>query len=153
MVGRDVQGVEIVVFVFHFGAVQHGEAKRAEELFKLALDARDGVQVAAPRTGRGQRQVEPFGVEAGFQGDLGEGLLAGFERLLDILPGAIEQLTDARAVFGGELAHFLAGLRQRRFAAERVHAGSLEFLLRGGCGDTRQRTGFQLLYGLIQHVV
>ena len=67
--------------VFHLGAVEHGEAERAEELFELALDARDGVQVAAARAGRGQREVEPFGVQAGAQGGLGElRLLAGFER-------------------------------------------------------------------------
>ena len=49
MVGRDVEGVEVVVFVFHFGTVEDRESQRAEQLFELALDARDGMQMAAPR--------------------------------------------------------------------------------------------------------
>ena len=62
---RDIEGVEIVIFGLHFGAVEHGESQRAEQLFELALDARDGVQMAAARAGRGQREIEPFGVQAG----------------------------------------------------------------------------------------
>ena len=72
VVGGNVEGVEVVIFGFHLGAVEHREAQREEQLFELALDARDGVQMAAARAGRGQREIEPFGVQAGAESRFGE---------------------------------------------------------------------------------
>ena len=38
MVGRDVEGVEVVILGFDLGAVEHGEAERDEEVLDLRLD-------------------------------------------------------------------------------------------------------------------
>src|ERR1019366_3363447 len=80
VVGRDVQGVEIVEFGFHFGAVQDGESERDEEVLEFPLDARDGMQVAAARAGRGQGEIHPLGIEARAQGGFIELPLPGVER-------------------------------------------------------------------------
>ena len=57
MVGGDVQRVEIVIFVFHFGAIQHGETERDEEVLDFGLDLRDGMQMA--RAGRARAGSDP----------------------------------------------------------------------------------------------
>ena len=44
--GGNVQRVEIVIFGFHLGAVEHGEAQRDEQVLDFPLDLRDGMQVA-----------------------------------------------------------------------------------------------------------
>ena len=82
MVGRNVERVEVVIFGLHFGAVEHREPERGEQIFDFALDLRDGMQAAAARAGRGQREIEPFGVEARAQRGFVELALAALERLL-----------------------------------------------------------------------
>src|ERR1035437_10773747 len=92
MVWRDVQGVEVVVFGFHLGAVQHGESERDEKVLQFPLDARDGVQVAAARSGRGQSEIHPLGIEARAQGGFIELLLPGVECGFELLLGGVEYL-------------------------------------------------------------
>ena len=85
------------------------------------------------------------------QGGFVELPLAGFERRFELLLGGVEQLADARALLGRELAHVLADLGQRAFAAQHFDAHGFQLLGRAGGGDARQGTGLQLLYGLIGH--
>src|ERR1035441_10007912 len=59
----------------------------AEHVNQFPLDARDGMQVAAARAGRGQREIHPLGIEARAQGERVELLLPGVERGLDSLLG------------------------------------------------------------------
>ena len=147
MVGRDVQGVEVVVFGLDLGTVQHCEAERYKELLQFLLDACDRVQVATARSRRGKGEVDPFGFQPRAQGCLGERRLAGFERIFQLLAGAVHYHADALAVVGRELAHVLTELRKATLASERVHARGLQLLRRRGGADTGQRTGLELLYG------
>ncbi len=151
VIGRNVQSVEVVMFGLDFGPIQHREAERDEQLLEFALYARDGVQMAAARTGSRQCEVNPFGVEAGAESRFGEVPLLGLERLFELLLGAVEQFADAGALFGREFPHLLADLRQRAFAPQRFDANGLQFLGRARGCDARQGTGFQFLYGLIGH--
>jgi hypothetical protein len=146
MVPRDVQSVEIVILGFDLGAVQDGEPERDEELLELALDAGDRVQMAAARSGGWQREIEPFGVEAGAEGGVVEPGLAGVEGGFEALLGAVEQHARALAVLGREFAHLLAELGKSALAPERVDADGLQFLGGRGGGDARQGTGLQFLY-------
>ena len=57
VIGRDVERVEVVIFGFHLGAIEDGETERNEQVLQLALDLRNRVQVAAARSGRGQREI------------------------------------------------------------------------------------------------
>ncbi len=59
-VSRDVERVEIVIFGFHFGAVQDRESERSEQILDLHLDQRDRMQAAWARARRGQREIQPF---------------------------------------------------------------------------------------------
>ena len=138
--------------VFHLGAVEHGEAQRDEQLFEFALDARDGMQVAAARAGGGQREIEPFAGQAGVEGLGGELLLAFFGGRLQALAGGIQQLAEAGAVLDRQLAHFLAGLGEPSLAAERLHAGRFQLRGVGGGGHTRQGTGLHFLNGFVKHL-
>src|ERR1019366_7316223 len=56
-------------------------------------------------------------------------------------------------LFGRELAHALADLGQRAFAAHRVHANRFESSRRPGGNDARQGTRRQFLYGFVKHVM
>ena len=96
MVGGDVEGVEIVVFVFNLGTVENGETEGDEEVLDFSLNAGDGVQMAHLRAGRGEREIQPLGREASFQGCGVELALTGFEGGFQRLLGGIEQLADAR---------------------------------------------------------
>src|ERR1019366_4001622 len=111
-----------------FGPIQHREAQRDEQLLELALYARDGVQMAAPRTRSGQREVNPFGIEADAESRFGEMPLLQFQRLFELLLGAVEQFADAGALFRREFPHLLADLRQRAFAPQRLPANGLQLL-------------------------
>ena len=55
--------IEVVIFGFHFGAVEHGEAEGGKEIFDFGLNLRDRMQAAGARAGSGQRQVDPFALE------------------------------------------------------------------------------------------
>ena len=153
MIGRNVQGVEVVVFGFDFGTIQHGEAERNEKVLEFPLYARDRMQVAAARTGRRQGEIDPLGVESRTQGGRVELLLPGIERRFELLLGGVEHLADAFALFGRELSHALADFGERAFAAHGVHADRFELL--GGCGgsDAREGTRRQFLNGFVKHVV
>jgi hypothetical protein len=70
-----------------------------------------------------------------------------------LLLGGVEHLPDAFALFGRELAHALADLGQRAFAAHRVHADRFESFRRPGGNDARQGTRRQFLYGFVKHVM
>ena len=134
-----------MVLGFHFGAVEHGESQRREQVFELALDARDGVQMAAARRGRRQREIQPFGVQARAESRFGELPLPGLEGVFERLFDAVEEHAGALAFFGRQFAHVLAGQGERAFAAEGLDADGLQFLGAPGGGDAGQGTGFQFL--------
>ncbi len=142
VVGRNVEGVEIVILGFHFGAVQHGEAERGEQLFELALDAGDGMQMAAARAGRGQREVEPFGVEPGVQGRLRRIRAAGLRAPASIFClAALSSLPMRVRSSGASLPISLptcASAPLRPSASTRTSSSSPA---EAAAGDARERTG------------
>ncbi len=107
------------------------------------------MQMSAARAGRGQSQIEPFGVEARIQNGGFERGLLGLDRPLDPLLRRIERLARTGAVFGRELAHLLAHESERALAAKRFHARRFQFLQRGGGSDPRQEKALLLLYGIV----
>ena len=90
----------------------------------------DGVQMAARGLGGGQREVDPLGLQARLGGRRFKGRLAGLERRLEPLLHGVEQLTDAGALLGRQLAELLADVRQRSLAAQ--HLDTHAFELAGG---------------------
>ena len=153
MVGGDIQRIEIVIFVFDLGAIQHGETERDEQVFDFGLNPGDGMQVAHARAGRGQREIQPLGVKPLFQGLRIELAQPRFEGGFQFLLGGIQQLADARAVLGRQLAHVFAGLGERAFAAKHFDAHLLQIFGRA-CGlDAGQRGGFKIRQLLFEHRV
>ena len=58
MLGRDVQRVEVVIFGFHFGAVQHREAERGEQVFDFVLNDASP-DAGCPGAGRARAESDP----------------------------------------------------------------------------------------------
>jgi hypothetical protein len=153
MVGGDVQRVEIVDIRSSTSGRRRRRSPANEEVFDLGLDLRDGMQMADPRAGCGEGEIDPLGIEAEFEGLRIELAQTGFQAGFDVLFGGIEQLAGARAVFGRHLAHFFADLRERAFAAEHFYAHLLQVLQRTGGLDTGQGGGFEVRQLLFKHRV
>ncbi len=151
VVRRDVEGVEVVVLGFDFGAVENGESERGEDVLDFRLDAADGMQMAAGGRGRGQREIDPLGVEAGLGGGGLEARLAGLERGFETLLDGVQQLAGAGALLGRELAEVLRDLREGALASEDLDADGFE-ARGGGLGfDLLARARVQFRESLLQH--
>ena len=104
-------------------------------------------------TGCGRRQVDPLCIETGFEGAALELRVAGVPRGFDRLLDGVQELADARALFGRELAELLRDLRQRALAAEHFDADLLELFGGGGGGDALPRARLQFVqHGFEWHV-
>ena len=57
---RNIQRVEVVLFGFHFRAVQNRETKRSEKVFDFVLNLRNRMQASWANAGRGQRDINPL---------------------------------------------------------------------------------------------
>ena len=75
MLRRDVQSIEVVIFGFHFGAIQNRESKRGEQIFDFVLNDGHRVQAAWTNAGSGERQIQPFLLEPRIQRFCGKCLL------------------------------------------------------------------------------
>ena len=151
MLRGNVQGIEVVILVFHLRPVQHGETERSKQLFELPLDARDGVQVAAPRRRSGQGQVEPFSRQTRAGGGPVELAFAEIEFGFQLPLGAVQNLPKGGTLGRRQLADFLLRQGERAFAAEHLYPHRFQLFLGAGRVYPRQGTGFQFLYGISQH--
>ena len=114
---------------------------------------RDRMQVAAPRTGRRQREVHPLGVQPRAQRGLGEFLLPGFERRFQLLLGGVQHL-PIRLRSSGEslpMSLLISASAPLRPSASTRTASSSSARVRGS--DPRKGTGRQFLYGFVKHVM
>ncbi len=127
MLGRHVQGFEIVVVVFELGALDDEETHPAEDRFDALAQQRQGMAVAEGRQTPRQGHVDAAGRRPGFR-RLGEPVIElRLDRLLEIVGelaeqgphvggGRSERLQQARhtSTLPGEVP--VADAPQRRFA-------------------------------------
>ena len=149
MLGRNVERVEIVIFGLHFGAVQHREAERSEQVLDFVLDDGDRMQAAGPGLGRGKRQVQPFLFEAGIQRSRCKCLFSCLKRSFERLFCGVEGLPGDLPLFGRELAD--VDLREQPLAPEHVHAHFFERVQVLCLFNARQRARLQFLDFLFDH--
>src|SRR6266571_1327061 len=105
----------------------------------------------AARSGGWQRQIQPFGIQARVEGGFVEMPLLPFQGGFELLFGGIEQLANAFAIFGRKLAYVFADQGERALTAQGLHADGLQFVRGTRGSDARQGTGYQFLYGFIEH--
>ncbi len=122
MIGGDIELVEVVLFEFDFGSIEHRESHRREKLFQFLLHLRDGMDAAGARAGRGLAQIQPFGIQARVQRLRFERAFAGVDTRFQILLGRVQLLAELRAFLRRELAERLADLVQLAFAAQKFDA-------------------------------
>jgi len=100
------------------------------------------MQMATARTGSGQREVEPFAIQAPGERSFVQAPLAGFVGLFERLLGAVEQLAEGGARIGRQLAHSLPAMRAR-LAAQHLDARRFQFLEGARGANPLERTGDQ----------
>ena len=126
MVGRRVQGFEVVVVGLGFGAGHDRIAHAEEDLGHLFDDGGDQVARADLLRAAGKRHVHGLSAHAGRKLCLLKRCLACLERLLDGDAHLVDGLADRRALFLGNLPHAAQIPGQRPFLAEHAHAHLLE---------------------------
>ena len=100
MLGRDVQGLEIVPIVLHFGAIGHGEPQPAHDVFEFLEGLGDRVEMAQTRANAGDRRIETRRLGGG-SGGVGDPLRSLFQGGLDLLFDLVESFA------GGGLVGFI----------------------------------------------
>ncbi len=87
MLQRNIQGLEIVPFIFNLGAIGHRETESPHDSLELFNGLRDRVQTAPPQDLTGQRRVKPFGL-AGLRRSVAraQSLLGSRQDLFDAAP-------------------------------------------------------------------
>src|SRR5512138_1608028 len=100
MVGWYIQGVEIVILGLDFGAVEHGETERREDVLNFRLYAADGMQMTAGRRRRGQREIDPFGTKSSLGCGFFKFCLPCLNCLLQRLFHRVQLTSDAGTLFG-----------------------------------------------------
>ena len=92
---------------------------------------RDGMQMAAARSGRGQREIEPFAIQAGAEGGFVANCFWRVSRAVSrAWLGGVQQLAEAGPLFGRQFAHLLADLGEpplRPSASTRTASNSAAF--------------------------
>ena len=149
MRGGNVERIEIVIFGFHFGAVQHRESERGEQVFDFRLYARDWMEAAWAWAGCRQRKIEPFCLQALIQRTSGECFFPGFEGGFDCLPRGVKRFAGRAALGGTKFSN--VDLCERSFAAEHVHADGLELVGILRSLDAHQGVGFELFDLVFEH--
>ena len=141
MLGRNVEGGEIVPVVLDVRPLGPAEAHLAEYLGDLVDGLGDRVQAALRRGPDGERDVDPLFREAPFQLALRQSLLAGVDGVGDGLFQTVEGLAPFAPLFGRSLAQALHQLGDGAAAAERAHPHILQRLQAAG----RQNGALQLV--------
>ena len=114
---------------------------------------RDRVQAAADEAGRGQGEIDPFGIEP-----LGKSV--GRERRFLRAPAPdsrscfrrVQQLADAGALLRRKLAEVLADFGERAFAAEHLDANRFEIFRRGGNRNSGECAIARPVYNTIDRI-
>ena len=138
MIGRGVQGREVVVVGLDLLAFHHFVAKAQEDVGHLVDDAVDEMAGTHLLGAAGQRHVHGRRSHGGFQLGGIECRLAGGQRLFHFHAGRVHGLAHARALFSGHLAHGSQIPGQRAGLAQHRHAHRLERRRRVRRGDFGQ---------------
>ncbi len=107
------------------------------------------MQAAGANARRGQRQIQPFVLQAEVQSLGCEGALLCFKRTLDGLFGRVERLARDLTLRGRQLAD--VELRERSLAAQHVHAHLFQRVLILRLLDPLQRGRLQFLDLFFDH--
>ena len=140
MIGRDVQGLEVVPLVFDLRTVGHGESEPAHDLFQFLDRLRDRMEMAERRPRAGLRRIERRArrrrIGAG-QSRLGFGE-RGFEKLLDF----VESLAGRRFVGACDASQaLLRRLQSSAFRAEKFDPRRFQCRLIRGAAERRAAGG------------
>ncbi len=133
MIGRNIQRVEIVELGLDLRPVQHTESERTKQVFDLPLNLRDRMQASRPHAGRGNGEIEPFGIQPFRQSRPLELGFAALVRALHRLLRGVDELAALRTLGRRELAHVFAEFGEFALASQHFDADGLELFggLRG----------------------
>ena len=122
MILRQVQAFKVIIIIFHFGAFADFIAHTEKDLFDFFNHTADGMDMAGFDFGTGQRNIDFFRFDPGFQRRFFQ--FFGFHRkdFFQSLTDFIGHLTDFGTVFAAEFAHAFENRRQFPFFAEVLHA-------------------------------
>ena len=127
MVRRHVEGLEAVVVVLHFGAVEDLVAHGQEDVFQVLAGRGQGMAAAVGRDAAGQRDVHALAGEAALLEVRFERVLRRLQRLLDLVLQAVQVLPGLASRVRGERAQRLhQGGDRPRLAAEVAVAQGLQ---------------------------
>src|SRR5581483_6002862 len=149
MFGRDVERVEVVIFGFHFGAVEDGEAKRSEQILDFVLDDGYRMQAAGARAGRRAGEIEPFALQTGVQRGAREIAFPGIKCAFQSIFRIVERFSREFPLLGRQFTQIELG--ERSLAAENVDANLLQRVQIGGVLNLVQRLRLELLDLLFDH--
>ena len=126
MVGRNIQGIEIMKFVLDFRSFGHFKTDTFEQAPDAVHDARDRMQTARPLSASGQSDIDPFRLKPLFKLRCLQGLLARLNGFLDRFLGGIDSLAGGRTFFGRQLTKLFQLLCQFAFLAQVFDANRIE---------------------------
>lgn len=103
MVGRDVQGAEVVEIVLDLRAFLDVEADAAKQRLNAGQGTRDRMQPARLLAAAWQGDVDPLGLQPGDQRRLTQHLLAGLGGGLDGGLGVVDRFAKLAPLLGRQL--------------------------------------------------
>jgi hypothetical protein len=139
MIGRDVEGGEVVPVVLDVGTLGPGEAHLAEDRGDLVHHLADRMQRALVLRARRQRDVDLLGGQARGERGTAEQALARVERRFDLALELVDPRAEFLARLGGHAAQGLHQAGDAALLAEHGHARLLERRQVGGLLNGAQR--------------
>ena len=121
VVGRNIQGFEVVEVVFHFRPFGNIKAQTQEEILNAATHAGDRVQIAGQFAPARQGHIHGFTGQLLGQGRFFHGMLAGGDGILDFLFALVDHRTGLGALFRAQLAKALHQGADLAFLAQVLH--------------------------------
>ncbi len=106
VLGRDVEGVEIVPVGLDLRALGHGEAHVGEDRDDLLGHLADRVQRALAAGPRWRGHVDPFARQPGVERRGGQGVALGGDRLAKLVLQRVQRGAGGLALLGGHAAEF-----------------------------------------------
>jgi hypothetical protein len=142
VVGRDVEGLEVVPVELDLRPVGHLVAEPLEDPDDALAGLGDRVTTAPRRQAAArQRDVERRTRQLGLQRRPGQRPLAGGQQRLDLVADAVGHLADPRTLLGRQGAHAAQDRRELALLAQEADPQLLERPLVGGRGGGLARAG------------
>ncbi len=144
VVGRDVQGFEIVVILFHLRALHHLVAHAHEDTLHLFQGDGVGMSVAQLRFAGGQSHVDDFRLHPGLSDGFFNPGLALLQHLLNLGPGLVHHLPYLGPLLGRYVPHALQQVGELALLAQDAHLNLVQLF--GGVTvlNLRKRLFFDL---------